>query len=69
MGHESVSACQTGAASRSRASFVPSIHAESQQEQELLDLYRRLSVRDKSAILAALRPLAGTATPSTSLSN
>lgn len=55
--------------SRTRASLVPSLHADTQQEQEFLDLYRCLSPQNKAAILAAVRPLAGIATSSNSAKN
>jgi hypothetical protein len=66
MGNNIVAARLSVTASRSRASFVPTIHAETQQEQEFLDLYRCLSPQNKAAILAAVRPLAGIAPSSSS---
>jgi hypothetical protein len=69
MGNNIVAARHCVSSSRKRASFVPSLHAETQQEQEFLDLYRSLSPQNKAAILAAVRPLAGLATSSTSVMN
>lgn len=59
MGNEIVAARSSIAAGLPEDSFVP--FAETAQERELLDLYRRLSRGDKAAILAAMAPLAATA--------
>jgi len=50
-------------------SVPPIVFAETTQEQELLDLFRRLSPRNKVAILAAVRPLADMSALSTSAKN
>lgn len=69
MGNNIVAARSSISLSRTRASFVPSLHAHTQQEREFLRLYRRLSPQNKAAIMAAVRPLAATATSSTSVTN
>lgn len=64
MGNEIVAARSSIAADLPGDSFVP--FAETAQERELLDLYRRLSPGDRAAILAAVAPLAATVLLNTS---
>jgi hypothetical protein len=65
MGNEIVAARSAIAAGPSGDSFVP--FAETAQERELLDLYRRLSPGNKAAIHAAMAPLAATVALATSV--
>jgi len=69
MGNNIVAARHCVSSSRKRASSALCLRTETQQEQEFLDLYRRLSPQNKAAIMAAVRPLAGIATSSTNVTN
>ncbi|MDQ0010526.1 hypothetical protein J2T07_002716 [Luteibacter jiangsuensis] len=70
MANNIVAARLSSPASRLGAPSVPPIvFAETAQEQELLDLFRHLSPRNKVAILAAVRTLADMSALATSAKN